>query len=151
MKAISRLLAVLAVLLLTGCGEKDHPVRTSLVVDTSTMTLSIGESAVRMATSKAEDAVITYTSSNPGKQIPYFIHALINIYGLSCCKDTNKRVKKQIYYVFFSSESIFYGVKYSELFLKNKHESAKNIFFLCRFMEKIYLCSSFFDNNSIFI
>ena len=65
MKAISRLLAVLAVLLLTGCGEKDHPVRTSLVVDTSTMTLSIGESAVRMATSKAEDAVITYTSSNP--------------------------------------------------------------------------------------
>ena len=65
MKAISRLLAVLAMLLLTGCGEKDHPVRTSLVVDTSTMTLSIGESAVRMATSKAEDAVITYTSSNP--------------------------------------------------------------------------------------
>lgn len=65
MKAISRLLTVLAVLLLTGCGEKDHPVRTSLVVDTSTMTLSIGESAVRMATSKAEDAVITYTSSNP--------------------------------------------------------------------------------------
>ena len=65
MKAISRLLAVLAVLLLTGCGEKDHPVRTSLAVDTSTMTLSIGESAVRMATSKAEDAVITYTSSNP--------------------------------------------------------------------------------------
>ncbi len=65
MKAISRLLAVLAVLLLTGCGEKDHPVRTSLVVDTSTMTLSIGESAVRMATSKAEDAVLTYTSSNP--------------------------------------------------------------------------------------
>ena len=58
-------MAVLAVLLLTGCGEKDHPVRTSLVVDTSTMTLSIGESAVRMATSKAEDAVITYTSSNP--------------------------------------------------------------------------------------
>ena len=32
MKAISRLLAVLAVLLLTGCGEKDHPVRTSLVL-----------------------------------------------------------------------------------------------------------------------
>ena len=101
MKAISRLLAVLAVLLLTGCGEKDHPVRTSLVVDTSTMTLSIGESAVRMATSKAEDAVITYTSSNPGKQIPYFIHALINIYGLSCCKDTKKRVKKQILFEFF--------------------------------------------------
>ena len=65
MKAISRLLAVLAVLLLTGCFEKDNPVRTSLVVDTSTLTLSIGESATRQATSKAEDAVITYTSSNP--------------------------------------------------------------------------------------
>ena len=62
MKAISRLLAVLAVLLLTGCFEKDNPVRTSLVVDTSTLTLSIGESATRQATSKAEDAVITYTS-----------------------------------------------------------------------------------------
>jgi uncharacterized protein YcfL len=62
MKAISRLLAVLAVLLLTGCFEKDNPVRTSLVVDTSMLTLSIGESATRQATSKAEDAVITYTS-----------------------------------------------------------------------------------------
>lgn len=62
MKAISRLLAVLAVLLLTGCFEKDNSLRTSLVVDTSTLTLSIGESATRQATSKAEDAVITYTS-----------------------------------------------------------------------------------------
>ena len=47
MKAISRLLAVLAVLLLTGCFEKDNPVRASLVADTSTLTLSIGESATR--------------------------------------------------------------------------------------------------------
>ena len=61
----SGMLAVLAVLLLTGCGEKDNPVRTSLDVDTSTLTLSVGESAVRMATSKAEDAAITYTSSKP--------------------------------------------------------------------------------------
>ena len=59
------MLAVLAVLLLTGCGEKDNPVRTSLDVDTSTLTLSVGESAVRMAFSKAEDAAITYTSSKP--------------------------------------------------------------------------------------
>ena len=59
----SGMLAVLAVLLLTGCGEKDNPVRTSLDVDTSTLTLSVGESAVRMASSKAEDAAITYTSS----------------------------------------------------------------------------------------
>ena len=61
----SGVLAVLAVLLLTGCGEKDNPVRTSLDVDTSTLTLSVGESAVRMASSKAEDAAITYTSSKP--------------------------------------------------------------------------------------
>jgi uncharacterized protein YjdB len=61
----SGLLAVLAVLLLTGCWEKDNPVRTSLDVDTSTLTLSVGETAVRMAFSKAEDATITYTSSNP--------------------------------------------------------------------------------------
>lgn len=61
----SGMLAVLAVLLLTGCGEKDNPVRTSLDVDTSTLTLSVGETAVRMATSKAEDAAITYTSSKP--------------------------------------------------------------------------------------
>ena len=61
----SGMLAVLAVLLLTGCGEKDNPVRTSLDVDTSTLTLSVGESAVRMAFSKAEDATITYTSSKP--------------------------------------------------------------------------------------
>ena len=61
----SGMLAVLAVLLLTGCWEKDNPVRTSLDVDTSTLTLSVGESAVRMAFSKAEDAAITYTSSKP--------------------------------------------------------------------------------------
>ena len=61
----SGMLAVLAVLLLTGCWEKDNPVRTSLDVDTSTLTLSVGETAVRMATSKAEDAAITYTSSKP--------------------------------------------------------------------------------------
>ena len=61
----SGMLAVLAVLLLTGCGEKDNPSRTSLDIDTSTLTLSVGETATRTATSKAEDAKITYTSSNP--------------------------------------------------------------------------------------
>ena len=66
----SGLLAVLAVLLLTGCGEKDNPTRTSLDVDTSTLTLSVGESAVRMASSKAEDAAITYTSSKPPSPTP---------------------------------------------------------------------------------
>ena len=62
---LTGMLAVLAVLLLTGCWEKDNPTRTSLVVDTSTLTLSVGETATRTATSKAEDAKITYTSSNP--------------------------------------------------------------------------------------
>ena len=38
----SGMLAVLAVLLLTGCGEKDNPVRTSLDVDTSTLTSRCG-------------------------------------------------------------------------------------------------------------
>ena len=46
---LTGMLAVLAVLLLTGCGEKDNPSRTSLDVDTSTLTLSVGETAVRMA------------------------------------------------------------------------------------------------------
>ena len=61
----SGMLAVLAVLLLTGCGEKDNPVRTSLDVDTSTLTLSVGESAVRMASSKAEDAARMPPSPTP--------------------------------------------------------------------------------------
>ena len=47
-------LAVLAVLFLTGCWQKDHPVRTSLNVDTSTLTLAVGESATRTATTKAQ-------------------------------------------------------------------------------------------------
>ena len=59
-------LAVLAVLFLTGCDNKDTPVRTSLNVDTSTLTLAVGESATRTATTKAQwDYQITYTSSNP--------------------------------------------------------------------------------------
>ena len=61
----SGVLAVLAVLLLTGCGEVDNPRRTSLEVDTSTLTLSLGETAIRKATTKAEDYKITYTSSSP--------------------------------------------------------------------------------------
>ena len=63
---LSVTLAVLAVLILTGCDNKDNPVRTSLDVDTSTMTLTVGESATRTATTKAQwDYQITYTSSNP--------------------------------------------------------------------------------------
>ena len=56
---------MLAVLLLAGCSETDNPVRTSLEVNTSTLVLSIGESATRAGSSNVSDAVITYTSSKP--------------------------------------------------------------------------------------
>ena len=58
-------LAMLAVLLLSGCGEKENPTRTSLEADTSALTLFVGESVFRAATTKAEHYRITYTSSNP--------------------------------------------------------------------------------------
>ena len=62
----SGMLAMLAVLLLTGCQVNDNPVRTSLEVDTSTLTLAVGESATRTATTEAKKAYqITYSSSNP--------------------------------------------------------------------------------------
>ena len=52
----SGMLAMLAVLLLTGCQVNDNPVRTSLEVDTSTLTLAVGESATRTATTEAKKA-----------------------------------------------------------------------------------------------
>ena len=62
----SGMLAMLAVLLLTGCQVNDNPVRTSLEVDTSILTLAVGESATRTATTEAKKAYqITYSSSNP--------------------------------------------------------------------------------------
>ena len=62
----SGMLAMLAVLLLTGCQVNDNPVRTSLEIDTSTLTLAVGESATRTATTEAKKAYqITYSSSNP--------------------------------------------------------------------------------------
>ena len=62
----SEMLAMLAVLLLTGCHVNENPVRTSLEVDTSTMTLTVGESATRTATTEAKESYqITYSSSNP--------------------------------------------------------------------------------------
>ena len=60
------MLAMLAVLLLTGCQVNDNPVRTSLEIDTSTLTLAVGESATRSATTEAKESYkITYSSSNP--------------------------------------------------------------------------------------
>ena len=62
----SGMLAMLAVLLLTGCQVNDNPVRTSLEIDTSTLTLAVGESATRTATTEAKESYkITYSSSNP--------------------------------------------------------------------------------------
>ena len=58
-------LAMLTALLMVGCDEKDNPVSTSLRMDTSTLVLSVGQSARRMARSAAEDAKFTYTSSVP--------------------------------------------------------------------------------------
>ncbi len=53
-------------LLLMGCHVNENPVRTSLEIDTSTMTLTVGESATRTATTEAKyDYQITYSSSNP--------------------------------------------------------------------------------------
>ena len=62
----SGMLAMLAILLLTGCQVNDNPVRTSLEIDTSTLTLAVGESATRTATTEAKESYkITYSSSNP--------------------------------------------------------------------------------------
>ena len=62
----SGMLAMLAILLLTGCQVNDNPVRTSLEVDTSILTLAVGESATRTATTEAKESYkITYSSSNP--------------------------------------------------------------------------------------
>ena len=59
-------LALLAVLLLTGCHWRENPTRTSLEIDTSTMTLAVGESVTRPASTKAKYSYeITYSSSNP--------------------------------------------------------------------------------------
>ena len=71
----SVMLALLAVLLLTGCDNKDNPVRTSLNVDTSTLTLAVGETATRTATSKASDATVF------GKSNARYAEATINTDG----------------------------------------------------------------------
>jgi len=63
----SGLLAMLAILLATGCSENDNPTptRTSLKIDTSDLVLSVGESAIRTAQTSAWDYQITYASSKP--------------------------------------------------------------------------------------
>ena len=58
-------LAVLAAMLLTGCQWNDNPVRTSLEVEQTDLTLQVGESATRAASTQSKDYEFIYTSSNP--------------------------------------------------------------------------------------
>lgn len=58
-------LAVLAAMLLTGCQWNENPVRTSLEIEQTDLTLQVGETATRHATTKSKDYEFIYTSSNP--------------------------------------------------------------------------------------
>ena len=62
------MLAVLAVLLLTGCWN-ENPVRTSLEIEQTDLTLQVGESATRAASTESKDYEFIYTSSNPAVAI----------------------------------------------------------------------------------
>ena len=65
MRAFSRLLTALSVLLITGCQFNENPVRTSLEIDESDLILQVGETATRQASTKSTDYQFFYTSSNP--------------------------------------------------------------------------------------
>ena len=60
---------VMAVLLLTGCQWNENPVRTSLEIEQTDLTLQVGESATRAATTKSTDYEFIYSSSNPAVAI----------------------------------------------------------------------------------
>ena len=62
------MLAVLAVLLLTGCWN-ENPVRTSLDILQTDLTLQVGESATRAASTQSKDYEFIYSSSNPAVAI----------------------------------------------------------------------------------
>ena len=66
---LSGMLAVLAVLLLTGCQWNENPVRTSLDILQTDLTLQVGESATRAASTESKDYEFIYTSSNPAVAI----------------------------------------------------------------------------------
>ena len=65
MRAFSRLLTALSVLLITGCQFNENPVRTSLEIDESDLILQVGETATRQASTKSTDYQFFYISSNP--------------------------------------------------------------------------------------
>ena len=54
---LTGMLAVLAVLLLTGCSWNENPVRTSLDILQTDLTLQVGESATRAASTESKDYV----------------------------------------------------------------------------------------------
>ena len=56
---------MLTALMVVGCYWNEDPVRQSLDIDTSNLSLLIGESATRQATSDATSARMIYTSSKP--------------------------------------------------------------------------------------
>ena len=60
---------VMAVLLLTGCQWNENPVRTSLEIEQTDLTLQVGESATRAASTESKDYEFIYTSSNPAVAI----------------------------------------------------------------------------------
>ena len=65
MRAFSRLLTALSVLLITGCQFNENPVRTSLEIDETDLILQVGETATRQASTKSTDYQFFYASSNP--------------------------------------------------------------------------------------
>ena len=69
MKIVNRLLsgtlAMLTALIIVGCHWNEAPVRVSLIVDTSDLVMSIGESVTRTATSESKVYHMTYATSNP--------------------------------------------------------------------------------------
>ena len=58
-------LAVLTALIVMGCQWNEAPVRQSLDVDTSTLSLIVGETASRPASTESKVYNFTYTSSTP--------------------------------------------------------------------------------------
>ena len=59
------MLAVLTAMMMTGCQWNEDPVRVSLDIDSSDLTLYIGESSTRTGSSKAAEAHFTYSTDNP--------------------------------------------------------------------------------------
>lgn len=64
-RLLSRTLAMLTALIIVGCHWNEAPVRVSLIVDTSDLVMSIGESVTRTATSESKVYHMTYATSNP--------------------------------------------------------------------------------------